>query len=101
MKMFKVSSIAKNTSIFLPFRAMLTVYLVLLITCIWKNPGFPLTEDTRDQLSVFAEALSIVEDNHVEPKETKKLIYGAIKGMVGSLDAHSSFMAPEEFKELQ
>ena len=45
--------------------------------------------------------LGIVEDNHVDPKDTKKLIYGAIKGMVGSLDAHSSFMAPEEFKELQ
>ena len=67
----------------------------------WERPAFPLSEDTRDQLSVFAEALGIVEDNHVDPKDTKKLIYGAIKGMVGSLDSHSSFMAPEEFKELQ
>lgn len=77
-----------------------SVVFVMLL-CAWEHPVFPLSEDTRDQLSVFAEALGIVEENHVDPKDTKKLIYGAIKGMVGSLDSHSSFMAPEEFKELQ
>jgi carboxyl-terminal processing protease len=83
-------------------RTVFTFSLVLLmIFCAWGYPASSLTEDTRDQLAVFAEALGIVEDNHVDPKDTKKLIYGAIKGMVGSLDAHSSFMAPEEFKELQ
>lgn len=69
--------------------------------CLMATPAFSLTEETREHLAVFAEALGIVEDNFVEPRETKKLIYGAIKGMVGSLDAHSSFMSPEEFKELQ
>lgn len=83
-------------------RSVVSFFLALvLIFCAWERPAFSLTEDTRDQLSVFAEALGIVEDNHVEPKDTKKLIYGAIKGMTSSLDAHSSFMAPEEFKELQ
>lgn len=60
-----------------------------------------LSEETREQLGVFAEALSIVEDNYVDQVDTKKLIYGAIRGMVGSLDSHSAFMEPEEFKELQ
>lgn len=83
-------------------RALVSFSLVLfLLLGAWEHPALSLSEDTRDQLSVFAEALGIVEENHVEPKETKKLIYGAIKGMVGSLDSHSSFMAPEEFKELQ
>lgn len=76
----------------------LALFLVLLSGA---RPGYSLTEETRDQLEVFAEALGIVEENHVDPKDTKKLIYGAIKGMVGSLDANSSFMAPEEFKEFQ
>ena len=78
-----------------PVRTIMTFSLVfLMIFCAWEHPASSLTEDTRDQLAVFAEALGIVEDNHVEPKDTKKLIYGAIKGMVSSLDAHSSFMAP-------
>lgn len=75
--------------------------LLFMLLGAWERPVWSLSEDTRDQLSVFAEALGIVEENHVDPKDTKKLIYGAIKGMVGSLDSHSSFMAPEEFKELQ
>jgi carboxyl-terminal processing protease len=75
--------------------------MLVVLLCAWGHPAFSLSEETRDQLSVFAEALGIVEDNHVDSKDTKKLIYGAIKGMVGSLDSHSSFMAPEEFKELQ
>jgi carboxyl-terminal processing protease len=85
-----------------PIRTSIIISLLLvMIVSAWEYPALSLSEDTRDQLSVFAEALGIVEDNHVEPKETKKLIYGSIKGMVSSLDAHSSFMAPEEFKELQ
>ncbi|MGQ9689172.1 MAG: S41 family peptidase [Desulfobaccales bacterium] len=56
---------------------------------------------TDDQLRVFAEALSVVEQQYVEPKTTKDLVYGAIQGAVGALDPHSSFMTPEEFKDLQ
>jgi len=72
-----------------------------LVFGVWERSALALSETTRDQLMVFAEALSIIEDNHVDPKDTKQLIYGAIKGMVTSLDSHSSFMAPEDFKELQ
>ncbi len=93
------------------FRSLKALFAVRTLNCFslmfflllfaWGQPAFPLSEDTRDQLTVFAEALGIIEDNHVDPKDTKKLIYGAIKGMTGSLDSHSSFMAPDEFKELQ
>jgi carboxyl-terminal processing protease len=54
-----------------------------------------------EQLKVFANALDIVSQQYAEPKTSKDLVYGAIQGAVGSLDPHSSFMTPEEFKELQ
>ncbi len=57
-------------------------------------PNFP-------SLKVFAEALALVQDDYAEPKTTKDLVYGAIQGAVGTLDAHSSFMTPEDLKELQ
>jgi len=56
---------------------------------------------TDDQLKVFAQALDVVGQHYVDPKTTKDLVYGAIQGAVSSLDPHSSFMTPEEFKELQ
>ncbi len=54
-------------------RTLLSAALILLmLLCAWERPASSLSEATRDQLTVFAEALGIVEDNHVDPKETKK-----------------------------
>ncbi|MDI6890534.1 MAG: S41 family peptidase [Thermodesulfovibrionales bacterium] len=54
-----------------------------------------------EELRVFTEALSIVKKNFVEDVKTKDLIYGAIKGMLSSLDPHSGFLTPEAYKEMQ
>ena len=53
------------------------------------------------KLKVFAQALALIEEQYAEPKTTKDLVYGAIQGTLGTLDPHSSFMNPEEFRELQ
>jgi C-terminal processing protease CtpA/Prc len=42
----------------------------------------------------FTTALSIVESRFVEKVETDQLVYGAISGMLQTLDPHSSFMDP-------
>ncbi len=54
-----------------------------------------------EELKVFSEALSIVRKNYVEDIKPKDLIYGAVKGMLSSLDPHSAFMTPEQYKEMQ
>ncbi|AAC06952.1 S41 family peptidase [Aquifex aeolicus] len=56
-------------------------------------------EDKYFYLKLFTEALKIVEREYVEPVPIKKLIYGAIDGMVSSLDPFSDFFTPEEYKE--
>lgn len=54
-----------------------------------------------EELKVFTEALSMVKKNYVEDVKTKDLVYGAIKGMLSSLDPHSSFLNPDAYKEMQ
>jgi len=54
-----------------------------------------------EKLKIFTDVLSYVEHNYVEPVDIEKLIYGAIRGMLSSLDPHSSFMPPDMYKELQ
>ena len=54
-----------------------------------------------EDLKVFTETLTMVKKNYVEEVKTKDLVYGAIKGMLSSLDPHSSFLNPEAFKEMQ
>jgi carboxyl-terminal processing protease len=54
-----------------------------------------------ESIEMFTDVLSIVKKSYVEEVDTKKLIYGAINGMLASLDPHSSFMPPDMFKELK
>jgi len=57
-------------------------------------------KDVYQNIEILTEVLRQVEKNYVEPQKAKDLIYGAIKGMVRSLDPHSSFMTKEEFRDL-
>jgi len=54
-----------------------------------------------EELRVFTEAFSLVRKNYVEEAKPKDLVYGAIKGMLSSLDPHSGFLNPEAYKEMQ
>ena len=80
-------------------RRIISIFFVLILICgqTWaKKKG-----DTYDELKTFAEVLDIVQKSYVKSPSSKELIYGAIKGMLNSLDPHSSFLTPDEFKELQ
>lgn len=52
-------------------------------------------------LGIFARALAHIEVNHVEPPDQDALIYGAIRGMVETLDPHSTFLDPDEVARLE
>ena len=58
-------------------------------------------EATYKQLEIFSRVLSYVENNYVEPVDPQQLMYGAIKGMLDTLDPHTVFMPPEVFKEMK
>lgn len=54
-----------------------------------------------ESIELFTDVMAIVKKSYVEEVDTKKLIYGAINGMLSSLDPHSSFMPPEVYKEMK
>jgi carboxyl-terminal processing protease len=58
-------------------------------------------QETYKNLEVFSDVLSIVQQNYVENIDTQAAIEGAIKGLLSSLDPHSSYLKPDDFKELQ
>ncbi|HUJ26568.1 MAG TPA: S41 family peptidase [Myxococcales bacterium] len=53
------------------------------------------------KLDVFSHVLSLIENNYVEPIDETKLLYGAIDGMVRTLDPHSNFMDPRAYSALK
>src|SRR5213592_1158407 len=56
---------------------------------------------TYEQLRLFTEVLSIVQNQYVDEIPPKDLIYNAIKGTLRGLDPHSSFLDPESYREMQ
>ena len=59
------------------------------------------SKDTYEELETFASIMAIVQRHYVDEVPSKDLVQGAIKGMVASLDPHSSYLTPEGYKELQ
>src|SRR5713101_7864879 len=59
------------------------------------------TGATYEQLRLFTEVLSIVQNQSVDETAPKDLIYSAIKGTLRGLDPHSSFLDPESYREMQ
>ena len=53
------------------------------------------------ELELFSDAVTIIRSDYVEEPESKKLIYGAMKGMLSSLDPYSQFMDPETYNEMK
>ena len=81
--------------------------LLLLYPVLWILAGgirqhlLAGTDETYEELKVFSDVLDIIENNYVDPVDSKELIQGAIKGMLNSIDPHSAFLLPEAYKELQ
>ncbi len=91
---------------FLKRNILILVILILLVSIhatfvIAKKEKDPNADNVYRNIELFTKVLSIVKKDYVDEKTYKELIYGAIKGMLTSLDPHSSFMPPESFKEMQ
>jgi len=53
------------------------------------------------QLDLFGEVLERVRADYVEQPEDSELIESAINGMLTSLDPHSSYLSPKNFRDMQ
>jgi carboxyl-terminal processing protease len=87
------------------FKIGLMVFAVFLAGVLMGSSHFQkvsaLSDNTYEGIKVFSDVLHIIEKDYVEETKSKDLIYGAVKGMLETLDPHSAFMPPNMFKEMQ
>src|SRR5229473_1609584 len=76
-----------------------TSFMVLQEVAVRRAQALP--NDTYLELDTFASVLAIVQKNYVEPVSTKRLIDGAITGMLASLDPHSAYLTPDLYRDLE
>lgn len=59
-------------------------------------------DEIRNSLKAFTRAYNVVEDNFATPLNPDKAVYkGAIPGMLRTLDPHSNFFDPRDFRAMR
>lgn len=79
---------------------LFAVLIILLTGFLIGQGSVQAKPDTYEDLKTFTQALELVKRYYVENPDPKTLIQGAIRGMISSLDPHSSYMDEREFKEM-
>ncbi len=65
-----------------------------------EEPVVHLTdEQIYEELKKLAMVFEVARDNFVEEADEKKMLEGAMSGMLGALDPHSSYLSADDFKD--
>ena len=80
---------------------VLGVLLVCMLSLVTSRSGQVYAEERYQELQLFAKVLNLIQQYYVEEVDTKKLIYGGIKGMLRELDPHTNFLPPDIYKEFE
>ncbi len=78
---------------------VLIVVLLLMAQMRFQVRAF--AQERYADLQNFSKVLNLIQQYYVEEVDTKKLIYGAIKGMLRELDPHTNFMPPDIFRDFE
>lgn len=91
---------SKKTRIVVGF-AVVVAFLSIFIISSQRHSMAEGKGSDYESIELFTDVMAIVKKSYVEDVDTKKLVYGAINGMLSSLDPHSSFMPPDTYKEMK
>lgn len=61
----------------------------------------PLEADTEALLKTFTHALATLETHYVRPVSSEELVENAVRGLLRTLDPHSSFFTTSDYSRLQ
>src|SRR5579872_6616638 len=82
---------------------VLTVNLVIGARVFLSTSQAAEKDSAYPSLELFSYVMEKVRKDYVDGQHVtyQDLVYGALKGMLNTLDPHSEFMEPEKYKELQ
>ncbi|EGB13714.1 carboxyl-terminal protease [Pseudodesulfovibrio mercurii] len=79
----------------------IVTFLLLFTLTVAPSQTIAAKGDQFEALKTFSQVLDLVESNYVKPVTKKELIDNSIKGMLEELDPHSTYLSPEDFKDMQ
>ena len=87
------------------YRALTAVLFAVAISALvgglFGRSALATDEKIPDHYKAFAAALSAIESSYVDQVDSDRVVYGAIRGMLATLDPHSSFFDPREYAQMR
>ena len=88
-------------------------YLTILLCILFLQPTLGLTQGENntskgvvddkllENISLLSEVLAYIQENHLDSPDSEPLLYGAIRGMLRTLDPYSQFFSPENYADFR
>jgi len=85
------------------FGATLTAIVIVFSMAVWPAYAAEIIDsetadneiDTYEKLKVFSEILALLEASYVQEVKSDDLVNGAIRGMLKTLDPHTTYLPPQ------
>ena len=81
--------------------AILAVLLSAVLGGVFGSSVVSTQDELSQQYRVFTAALSAIDREYAEKVPSDRLVYGAIEGMLKTLDPHSSFFDPKQYQQMR
>jgi carboxyl-terminal processing protease len=85
-----------------PLPAVLFAILVsALVGGLFGRSALATDDKVPEHYRAFTAALNAIETSYIDKVDSDNLVYGAVRGMLGTLDPHSSFFSPKEYAQMR
>jgi len=91
------------------FGATLTAIVIVFSMAVWPAYAAEIIDsetadneiDTYEKLKVFSEILALLEASYVQEVKSDDLVNGAIRGMLKTLDPHTTYLPPKSYQQMK
>jgi carboxyl-terminal processing protease len=80
--------------------AVFAIVLSALAGGFFGGSALATQDEVSQQYRVFTHALAAIDREYVEKVPSERLVYGAIDGLLHTLDPHSSFLDPRSYRQM-
>jgi carboxyl-terminal processing protease len=81
--------------------AVFAILVSALVGGVFGKNALATEESVPEHYRAFTAALTAIQSQYAEPVEADRMVYGAINGMLQTLDPHSSFMDPRTYAQMR
>jgi carboxyl-terminal processing protease len=87
------------------YRSLPAVVFAILVSALvggfFGRSALATDDKVPEHYRAFTAALSAIESSYIDKVEPDNLVYGAVRGMLATLDPHSSFFNPKEYAQMR